>query len=662
MSNIWNRTAVAFIAVLFPAAALADISSTTPATITAGGSFSLDSGANVSSGGDISLSGASLTFVGSAKGGSLAALGVSGASAYASITQAELTALASLATNTPIPLASLSVNTILGVATNGGNPAKLLVTAIIASPSTATFSISFQYTTYISTTPTITGVQNNYSYITPGLPNYGIAQGSLFIIKGSVLASATTVSSLQDPSIGIPTSLNGASIKVTVGGVTTTPGIYYAIATQIAAVLPSNTPVGTGTVTVTYNNTASNAQSIVVVPSALGLDTYYGTGSGLGVATNPTTGALYNYTNSIPPGTTVVLWGSGLGSTGDSDTTNTSTPHAVSNPPTFYVGGIAVTPLYAGRSVYPGVNQVNLTIPASAPTGCGISVVAVNGSGSASIVSNSVTLPIGSGVCSDPALGYNGSQLGSGTQAGTYTTAIVSIGQGTSPQQGEVTYVSGIFERITTTSASAPTSILSLGSCFISLPGSVAGSLPTITGLDAGTLTVTGPAGSQTLSELKNPLTNALTGDYSMQVANSFLPATGGSFTFTGSGGADVGAFSASVSLGNVISWTNMSSISTVARASGQSVTWSGGTPNSYVYISGTSSSSSGASATFVCYAPVSAGQLTVPNYILLALPPGTGTLGVANSATPASFTASGLTAAGVADASVSFAINATYQ
>jgi hypothetical protein len=33
-------------------------------------------------------------------------------------------------------------------------------------------------------TPTVSGLLNNYSYTLPGLPNYGIAQGSIFDIFG----------------------------------------------------------------------------------------------------------------------------------------------------------------------------------------------------------------------------------------------------------------------------------------------------------------------------------------------------------------------------------------------------------------------------------------------------------------------------------------------
>jgi uncharacterized protein (TIGR03437 family) len=654
MSNIWNRSALAFLTLLCPAAALADISGT--ATVNAGQSYSLDTGAVASGGGgDITFTGSALTYVGSAKGGSLALLG-SGAAAYASLTSVELTSLAALATTTPIPLGSLPVNTIVGVATNGGNPAKLLITASSAS------SISFQYTTFISTTPTIKGVQNNYSYLTTGLPNYGIAPSTIFIITGTNLASTTTVSALQSSAApGLPTSLNGASISVTVGGVTTHPAMYYAISKQIAAVLPASTPTGTGTITVTYNGTTSAAANILVVPSALGLISYYGTGSGLINATD-VHGVNFTYTNSASPGQSIILWGSGLGAdTADSDTTFTSTPHAVNQPLTVYIGGVAVTPTYAGSSGYPGLDQINVTIPSNVATGCGVAVVGLSGN----VVSNSVTLPIGAGggVCTDPLLGYNGTQLTNGNgQAGTYTVASLGIQQSTSPQQGEMTYVDGNFQSFSNVTSGSPSSVVSLGSCFVSGPPAIGGSIPTTTGLDAGTITVQGPTGSQTMTQTSSPLTSGPTGDYNAQVANSFLPATGGTFTFTGSGGANVGAFTVSVSLSNLLTWTNESSISTVTRASGQQLTWSGGTPNSYVYVSGSSASASGASATFICYAPVSAGQLTVPNYVLLALPAGTGNLGISNSAAPASFTATGLSGPGIATGGVSFAITPTYN
>ena len=89
------------------------------------------------------------------------------------------------------------------------------------------------------------GVAMCYSYIMLGLPNYGMAPGSLFLIKETGLADPNTPALQSSGAPGIPTSLSGASISVTVNGVPVHPGMYYAIPTRIADVLPSSTPAGT---------------------------------------------------------------------------------------------------------------------------------------------------------------------------------------------------------------------------------------------------------------------------------------------------------------------------------------------------------------------------------------------------------------------------------
>src|SRR5689334_16751828 len=83
--------------------------------------------------------------------------------------------------------------------------------------------------------PNIGRLQNNYSYILPGMPNYGIAQGSIFDIFGVGLATAT--SALQG--IPLPTAVTGTSVDVTVNSVTTHAILYFVSAAQIAAILPS---------------------------------------------------------------------------------------------------------------------------------------------------------------------------------------------------------------------------------------------------------------------------------------------------------------------------------------------------------------------------------------------------------------------------------------
>jgi uncharacterized protein (TIGR03437 family) len=679
--NVGNRCALAFLTAFFPVATFAASSitlqytayttaagSTGTVTLNSGQSLNLETGAAVSSGGDLAWNGTTLTPVGKALAVDLTGLisTYSGASGYSLVTETLLKEGVSSGLGSANPFTPAQGD-VIGMEDNSGNVGKLLVTSLAGGTGTGG-----------TTTPTITGVQNNYSLLVPGLPNYGIAPGTLFIITGQNLSSVpvSSITALQSSSSpGIPTTLNGAQITVTVGTFTAHPGMYYAGATQIAAVLPSATPAGTGTITVSYGGATSNAATITVVTSALGLDTYYGTGSGLGVATDAVTGALITYTNSAKPGESLVFWGSGLGSdSADSDTIFTTTPHAVNIPITIYIGGVAVTPGYAGSSGYPGLNQINVTLPANVPTGCGVSVVAQTGSGAATNISNTMALPIGAsgGVCTDPILGYNGTTLTTTTtQSGSYNYGTLSILQDTIPTVtvgntttgGETTGGVGFFEKTTYSGSTTTGGVFSLGSCSLSGSSTITvGSTPTVNGLDAGNITITGPTGTQPLTNEMIPTLTGPSGEYFAQLANSFFPPTGGTFTFTGTGGKDIGAFTASIGYTNPLTWTNMTSITSVTRASGQQITWTGGQPNSWVLIGGSSSSNT-ASASFNCLALASAGQFTIPSYVLLALPAGAnGTLAV-NNTNIATFSASGLTSGyGQLTAGVSFGISPTYN
>src|ERR1700722_3170576 len=106
--------------------------------------------------------------------------------------------------------------------------------------------------------PTITSVQNPASNILPGLPNYGMAQGQIFVLYGTNLGPATIV---QPTSLPLPVLLGGTSVTITGVG---SPTVYkapliYALNTQVAAVMPSGVPLGLGaTIQVTYNGVAGN--------------------------------------------------------------------------------------------------------------------------------------------------------------------------------------------------------------------------------------------------------------------------------------------------------------------------------------------------------------------------------------------------------------------
>lgn len=105
-------------------------------------------------------------------------------------------------------------------------------------------------------------------------------------------------------------SLNGASIAVTVNGVTVHPALYYTSGGQLAAVLPASTPIGDGTLTVTYNGKTGAPFPIHVVAAALGINTY---GGDVGVASDAITGAVLTYANSGSPNEIITLWATGLG-------------------------------------------------------------------------------------------------------------------------------------------------------------------------------------------------------------------------------------------------------------------------------------------------------------------------------------------------------------
>ena len=618
-----------------------------------GYTVSLDTGTVGTSGGDLLFNGTNLVPQGQAE----IYMFTPPSSESSSIFWSELTAqnLMSLAySQAPISVASIPPLSVLAVQTNGGNYSKLF---ILESTTGTTGVFSFQFTTFGNTSssgggggggggtttgPAITEVQNNYSYIAPGLPNYGIAPGSLFIIKGSNLASNTTAV-LQSSAGGLPLTLNGASISVTVGGTTVTPAIYYTSATQIAAVLPSKTPTGTGSITVTYNGQTSAAAQIVVVTSALGLGSYYGSGGGLALATD----ANYNlFSNSSPanPGQAIVLWGSGVGAdTANDDRTYPMKQDNLTNIPLqVWIGGVQASIAYQGRSQFPGVDQVVVTIPDSVPLGCNVSIVAVSNN----IVSNAVTLPVSqSGACSDattPAIPNSGGGANGAVRVGLVT--VLKSTEATAPTGSTTTNLAAAeFYSFPSSELSAGSSanIPSIGSCVII---SAAGGGVSTIGLDAGTINVSGPGTQATLPPVQGSL-----GQYAGMIPS--VPDSGGTYTFSGSGGKNVGAFSAIVNFPNPLEWTNQPTpTSTIVRANGTTVTWSGGAPGTYVAIGGQSEvaaspqSTTIVSASFICYAPVAAGQFTVPSWVLLALPPSIqGSLYVENQTTPQTFTAPNL-------------------
>src|SRR5215475_13692779 len=99
----------------------------------------------------------------------------------------------------------------------------------------------------LSAAPVVTSIANAASNRGFSFP---IAQGSIFVVKGSGLGPANISIA---PAAFQSTTLSGTSVTLTVAGTTVNALMYYTSDKQVAALLPSNTPTGGGTITVTYN-------------------------------------------------------------------------------------------------------------------------------------------------------------------------------------------------------------------------------------------------------------------------------------------------------------------------------------------------------------------------------------------------------------------------
>jgi uncharacterized protein (TIGR03437 family) len=145
------------------------------------------------------------------------------------------------------------------------------------------------------------GVVNAASNVPDGPANFGIAQGPVFLVNGSGLA--TPVNLFQTATFPLPAvqGLNGTSVQVNYAGGTVNAIMLYESATNLASVLPSSAPLGTASVAVTYNGQLS-------APSTTGF------GPGYIINVNSKTDKVLNrVTHAAAPGQAAALVGTGLG-------------------------------------------------------------------------------------------------------------------------------------------------------------------------------------------------------------------------------------------------------------------------------------------------------------------------------------------------------------
>jgi hypothetical protein len=203
-----------------------------------------------------------------------------------------------------------------------------------------------------------------------------------------------------------------------------------------------------------------------------------------------------------------------------------------------------------------------------------------------------------------------------------------------------------------------------------------------LTYLDAGVVTITGPAGSSLTNQVLTKTFNSYSlfgteGSVDLPGQLSFsLPA--GSYTLNGAGGNDVGSFNTSLTLGAPLTLSSPLP-TTVVRSSPLTINWTGGIASNMVEIVGSSGTTTGTGANavtttteFLCVTTAGAGTFTVPASILSQLPAtattgsSTGVLEVASFNTSATFSATlkadGSTIAGSFGSYIGIGSTATYQ
>ncbi len=499
------------------------------------------------------------------------------------------------------------------------------------------------------------GIVNAASSSPIPMPNSAIARGSMFSIYGQNMGPSTSPAltwPLKDDLGGVVVNIQPSS------GQAQRAILLYVSPGQINAILPSTVSEGQATLKVTYNGATSAPQGFTVVKSSVGLLARNMRGNGPGVVQNYHTGtpAFNSVAESAIPGGVAVLWGTGLGPV-TFDEKQPPKQGDLSSGAEVWVAGQRATVDYAGRSTSAGQDQINFVVPTNIEA-CYVPVFVKVGN----VVSNTITMSISKTgkVCSDaftpdvdPAvLQRDGLRHGYVTLG--RTTANI-MGMSMKTDLASASFYKYDWARLM--QVQAPFGVSSMGACSVVTYRGQAPAGPVVPDyLEAGTpITITGP------DNVARQITRTGKGSYSAQLGGGMpgMPDTlpdyfvAGKYTITGAGGADVKAFTTSITLPTPMTWTNEAQINDVTRSAGLKVTWSGAA--GYVMILGYSGVSvpQDAGAQFQCIAPASAGSFTVPAAVLQALPASgianavpIGALVVVNHTEPVKFTADGLNAA----------------
>ena len=291
-----------------------------------------------------------------------------------------------------------------------------------------------------------------------------------------------------------------------------------------------------------------------------------------------------------------------------------------------WLGGVPAQVQYQGRSgCCVGEDQIVLTVPDGVFTGCAVPLAVQIGN----FVSNTVAIPVavGSRSCNiiDPAI----AQVDPAQLAGTIALGVPEIDHFLNDSgNGFKDLVQDVFFTATVPPSLQPfagtyLANIPIGTCISHALLGDGGGGPDflkLTVLDSGSsLTIAGPNGSMTATV--NPGDTA-----TLSAAGSFL--VPGDYTITGTGGKDVGPFTAKVTIPALPPLTSPKgpTNSTVSRTKPLTVTWTPNDSPTRIEVQIASFVAQNVGIQITCTAPVRAGTFNIPSYVLLALPNGNGT------------------------------------
>jgi uncharacterized protein (TIGR03437 family) len=427
---------------------------------------------------------------------------------------------------------------------------------------------------------------------------------------------------------------------------------------------------------------------VTVAKSSEGLFTTTSSGLGTGIFT-ALDGSLKTIANSAKPGDIVTAWGTGIGPIGTADNVlPTSFPNFPNVQ--VWVGGQSAQVAYAGRSgCCAAVDQISFTVPAVA-SGCNVPVTVVSGGNSSNAVTIPVSAAGGACGDAGPTLPTSVltkaaagqpvklAIIAAGPEAlvrtspkpqavaarlsATFHTKVSEAdaarlirayrsGNARAIRLAMAKYASrwkaldartkaaliakislaqesisadfGSYGSEAATATVASAQFPPVGECMV-LSGSFPYGLGSVSaGLDAGSsLMLTGAAGSYTLQQTNKGQYQAL---FAASAAGPNIPL--GTYTISGTGGKDVGAFSATVTIPSHLAISNKSALAAVSQTQPVTVNWTGGVAGHYVLIGG--GSTHAPHTYFACAEDGGKGTFTIPAYILSSINPTTAANGI---------------------------------